>query len=655
MPPAYRPLPRADRSQSAVEEGRPAAASKGGGLRRVAGLAREEAPLLSAACFALVVGVGASLAIPALIGRVMDTLHDKSEGARDELRRTVFRLCVVVAVSAVASFFRASLITTAGQRVVARLRKRLFRAVISQEVAFFAETRSGEITSRLVADTTSIRSAATVNLSVGLRTSLSILASLCYLFVISWRLSLLMVSTVPVVAVAARRYGAYVRRLSKDAQDALAKASEVAEEAVSQVRTVRSFAQEAHHLELYSARIETSYGLGRRLAVAYGSFTAFMSVVAGGAIIGILYYGSVLVLDGDMSVGDLTSFILYTISVGGGVAGLAGLFADFSRAIGASDRVFELLDREPAIDSAVPFAARAPTEVRVPPPPPSGRRSAAPAAYAMPTAEQRRSGAGLGGTVELRDVRFAYPSRPDAAVLDGFSLVLRPGTTTALVGKSGMGKSTAIRLLLRHYDVQGGAVLFDGRDVREYDPRWLHGPRAMAVVEQEPALFCDSVWANIAYGVEAGAGADAEARFDELPAGLRERITDAARAANAHGFVSELADGYDTVVGERGVMLSGGQRQRVAIARAVMVEPQVLLLDESTSALDAESERLVQEALATLRRGRTTLVVAHRLSTVRDSDAVAVVDGGRVAELGTHDELLDRSGIYARLVENQLA
>jgi ATP-binding cassette subfamily B protein len=438
------------------------------------------------------------------------------------------------------------------------------------------------------------------NISMALRNGVQALGGIVLLFVTSPKLAAMMIAVVPAIAISAVAYGRRVRRLSKQVQDRLAEAGAVAEESLSGLRTVRSFAAEGLEHRRYRRALDDAYRLTKRRALNSSSFLAFVSFAGYAAAALVFWYGGKLVQAGRLSVGQLTSFLIYTLIVGFALGALADLWADFMKAVGAADRIFTLLDRTPAMASM---------------------------------GERPRDVAGL---VEFSGARFAYPTRPEVTVLDRLNLELRPGEVVAVVGPSGAGKSTIAALLSRFYDPVEGEVRLDGRDLRRLDPDWLR--RQIGTVAQEPILFSTSIAANILYGRPDASQADVEA---------------AAATANADSFIRAFPQGYETLVGERGVQLSGGQKQRVAIARAVLKDPRILILDEATSALDAQNEELVRSALEQLMRGRTTLVIAHRLSTVIGANRVIVLDHGRVVQSGTHAELMAEEGIYRKLVERQ--
>ena len=568
-------------------------------VARLVRLAWPERVRLGIGTVFLLVGSGASLAFPQAVRWIFDgAFVDRDPGKVDQ---AAVALIGIFLVQSIAIGLRSWLFTVAGERVVSDLRKRLYARVLEQEVGFFDQTRTGELTSRLASDAQVLQAAVSLNVSMGLRFAATAVGGVGFLAWTSPKLTAVMLAVVPPIAFASVYYGRRIRQLARKAQDAYARANEVAEESISSIRTVRSHDGESTERKRYDTAIEEAFGLARHRATLTSLFTAGSSFGGYVAIAIVVWYGGRMVTDGVMSVGDLTSFVLYTLTVAFSLGALGGLWADFMRAAGAAERIFTLLDREPEFDQH------------------GGARLAE-----------------VHGRVDFDDVHFRYPARPDVPVLQGLTLHAQPGQIVALVGPSGAGKSTIRALLSRLYDPEQGAVRLDGADLRSLDPGWLR--RQIGAVAQEPTLFSASVRENIRY-------ARREASDEEVEA--------AAVAANADSFIRAFPDGYDTEVGERGVRLSGGQKQRVAIARALVADPRILILDEATSALDAESEHLVKEALERLMHGRTAFVIAHRLSTVRDADVVAVISEGRVAELGTHDALVAEDGIYRRLVERQ--
>jgi len=575
---------------------------RGVSIWRLLSESRPESGLLVAGTAALLISTVATLAIPALFGRVIDGLTNK-DALGANLHMNVFGLVLASLANSVFTFVKSYLFSLAGERLVARMRNRLFHSLLLQELGFFDQSRTGELVSRLGGDTTVLKEAATSNISLALKWAATVAGGITYLFAVSWKLSLLMLVVVPPVGILTRVYSKRVKGLSKQARQSLAEASEVAEESISNVRTVRSFAREERQEELFGAKIAETLQRGVQVAVYSSLFSGATSGIISLAFIAIVWYGGSLVLAGEISGGVLTSFLLYALTIGGALAGIAGLFGSMSAALGASERVYQLLDRLPLVPR-----------------------------------EQGEEVTSLRGDIEFSDVCFEYPGRPGHPVLRGLSLSVPAGSVVALVGSSGAGKSTVISLIERFYDAhEGGSVRIDGRDVRS-----LHGSslrRHVGLVLQEPILFCCSIRENIAFGRPGASDAEVEA---------------AARAANAHDFIVSFPDGYGTLVGERGQRCSGGQRQRIALARAFLQAPAILLLDESTSSLDSESEHAVQQALQRLMRGRTVVIVAHRLSTVRDADTIFVVDGGVVAASGPHEHLMAHSPLYANLVRRQL-
>ncbi|MEM9193889.1 MAG: ABC transporter transmembrane domain-containing protein [Myxococcota bacterium] len=567
-------------------------------FRRFVELAVPEWKRLSLGFVFLIVGGGAALAYPQAIRIIVDEALVAKNIALVDM--AAFAMLVIFLVQAVAVALRYILFTVAGERIVATLRSHLYERLLAQEIGFFDKERTGDLMNRLASDTTVLQNTVSSNISMALRNAVTAVGGIALLFYTSWPLTLVMLAVVPPVAIGVVWYGRRIRRLSREVQDALADASHVAEESLAGIRTVRSFVAEKKASEEYKSAVEHSFDLARQRARLGGAFTGISSFFGLTAAVIVLWVGGRMVVDGEMSVGELTAFLTYTVMVAVSLGTMSSLWADFMKASGAAERVFQLVDRLPKMSSE---GARPPL---------------------------------LQGDVIFRGVTFAYPTRPDASVLDGVDLHVPPGKVHALVGPSGAGKSTVAALLGRLYDPDAGTIELDGNHMLDLDPTWVR--EQVGVVAQEPLLFSASIRENIRYGRPAATDQDVEA---------------AARAANAHNFIGNFPDGYDTEVGERGVQLSGGQKQRVAIARAILKDPKILILDEATSALDAESEHLVKEALDHLMKNRTTIVIAHRLSTVVDADEVVVLDQGRVVQRGTHRALVAEDGLYRQLVERQ--
>ncbi len=570
-------------------------------VRNVLRLARGQWRPLALGTFFLAIASGATLVYPQAIRLLLDQALD-GNASGPSIDHVAMLMGVVIIVQALATGLRYVLFTRTGERIVTDLRRTLFARLLEQEIGFFDGERTGALQSRLASDTTILQNAVSVNISMALRNAATIFGGFTLLFYTSPRLTLIMLCVLPPIALGAVTWGRALRRLARQAQDALADASAVAEETLSGIRTVRAFVAERTEVDRYSAAVERAYELqARRIHVA----AFFMSSVstAGFAVITlVLWYGGKMVLASEMSIGDLTSFLVYTMMVAFSMGALTDLYAELTKATGAAERIFELLRRQPSI-------------------PPHGGAT-------LPS---------IRGELHFERVFFAYPTRPDVRVLDALELTVAPGEIVALVGPSGAGKSTLASLLTRLYDPTEGQIRLDGHDLRELDPEWLR--RQVGTVAQEPILFSTSILENIRYARPTADMADVEA---------------AARIANAHDFITRFPSRYETEVGERGVQLSGGQKQRIAIARAVLKDPRILVLDEATSALDAESEHLVKEALDRLMKGRTTLIIAHRLSTVRDADRVLVIEAGRIVQAGKHSALMTENGLYRRLVEHQL-
>jgi ATP-binding cassette subfamily B protein len=570
-------------------------------LRALSPLLRPYRLVIIGAAVALLVAAAASLALPVALRGVID--HGFSSADAANISRYFLALIGVAALMGVASATRFYLVSWIGERVTADVRDKVFSHVLSLSPSFFEMTRTGEVLSRLTADTTLVQTVIGSSASFALRNLVLAAGAIVMMVVTSPKLAALCLIGVPLVVAPIVLFGRRVRKLSRDSQDRIADTSAYAGEVLNAILTVQAFTHEDVDRVKFHDAVEESFTAAIRRTKMRAVMTALVIFVVGACIVGVLWAGAADVLAGRMTGGELSQFVFYAVFLATGMGAVSETWGDVQRASGATERLMEILAAEPTV-----------------------KTTAEPVALAKPAK----------GTVRFDGVVFRYPTRPDARALNGVSFSVSPGEAVALVGPSGAGKSTVFQLLLRFFDPQEGRVTFDGENIADVDPRELR--RNIALVAQDPVIFAGTIADNIRYG---------------RPDASAEEIKHAAIAAAADEFIRRLPDGYSTQLGERGVTLSGGQRQRLAIARAILRDAPLLLLDEATSALDAENERLVQQGLANLMSGRTTIVIAHRLATIQRLKRIIVMDQGRIIGEGSHAELVARGGLYARLASLQ--
>ena len=547
----------------------------------------------------LILSSVAGLAYPQMVRWMVDNVLQTKNYAL--LNKVVLFLLVAFTIQAISSSLRYYFFTLSGERIVLRLRQSLYEKILHQDITFFDFNRTGELMSRLASDCTTLQNTVSVNVSQGLRNLGQVIGGFAFMFYTSPMLSAMMILLIPPVALMAALFGKKIRLYSKQFQSTIADASIVAEETISGVRTVKSFVQENSETIRYRNALELALQTAQKRIRAIGEFMTLAMVLGFAAVCFVLWYGGREVVLGRMTIGDLTQFLLYLMIVAIGVGSLGSLWGDMMAGIGASQRVFEIMEKSTAAMDSGDIISE------------------------------------LKGKIELKNINFSYPTRPDLKVLKNLSLTVYPGQLVALVGSSGGGKTTISSLIPRFYDPDLGEILIDDIDLKTLKLNWLRDQ--IGIVSQEPILISSTIEENIRYG---------------RPSASDQEVLSAARSANAFEFIQSFPDSFKTQVGERGIQLSGGQKQRVAIARALLKNPKILILDEATSNLDTASEHLVQEALQRLMVGRTTLVIAHRLATVKDAHQIFVLDQGQIVQAGSHEELARvPDGLYYQLLQRQ--
>ncbi|MBK9271820.1 MAG: ATP-binding cassette domain-containing protein [Saprospiraceae bacterium] len=552
----------------------------------------------------LVISSSMFMIFPAAAGEMANTAIGKGKWSL-EVSDFGLLFLVILIIQGLLSYFRTIYFARVSEFGIADVRKALYQKLISQDLVFFESQRVGELTSRLTADVEQLQNAFSVTLAEFIR---QIVVLVLGLFIIGWlapHLSLIMLLTFPVIVVSSVLFGRFIRKLSKKRQDALAQTNIIVEESFQAFPIVKAFTNEAYENTRFGRSIDQMVGISMNYARMRGIFFIFIITVLFGGLFFILWRGALLVQSGEMQAGDLFSFIIYTGIIGGAIAGIGNLYSTLAGSIGATERIQEILERDEEIDIA---------------------------------SQDENEWSKLEGRIEFQRVHFSYPSRKDVKVLNEISFEVNKGERIALVGQSGAGKSTIAQLVMRFYQADSGNIKVDGKRIEEYD---LHSfRRNIAIVPQDVILFGGSIRENILYG---------------KPKATDAELMEATEKSNSFEFIKNFPDGFDTIVGERGIKLSGGQKQRIAIARAILRDPSILILDEATSSLDSESEKLVQDALEKLMKNRTSIIIAHRLSTIRDVDRIYVLKDGKIAESGNHQELIDiPDGIYKNLVNLQM-
>jgi ABC-type multidrug transport system fused ATPase/permease subunit len=541
-----------------------------------------------------------TMSFPLLIGQMTKVIEGKSTYHINEV--TLFFFAVLI-VQAILSFIRIYTFAQVSEKAMRDVRQSLYAKIITMPIFHFEKRRVGELMSRITSDITQLQDVLSITLAEFFRQVFTLVGGIALITYLSWKLTLFMLATFPVLVIAAIVFGKFIRKISKKSQDELASTNIIVEETFQSIQAVKSFTNEAYEVNRYTTSLNRVIEAALKAATMRGAFVSFVIFALFGGIVGVVWYGAALVEQGDMILADLLTFIFYTAFIGGSVGGLGDIYAQLQKTIGSSDRILEILQDPSEIDIH---------------------------------AKQEKQAIEF-GQISIEDIRFSYPSRPSVEILKGISIDIEPGQKIAIVGTSGTGKSTLAQLMMRFYEPNAGQIKLNGKNIQEYSVQAWRG--MLALVPQEVLLFGGTIRENIAYG---------------KPGASQEEIEHAAEQAFAKEFIESFPEKWDTLVGERGVKLSGGQRQRIAIARAILRNPKFLILDEATSALDSESEKWVQSALEELMKNRTSLIIAHRLSTIRSADQIIVMEEGKILEKGNHDSLMKlKNGVYRKMVALQ--
>jgi|TARA_Y100000385_G_scaffold49118_1_gene45664 ABC-type multidrug transport system fused ATPase/permease subunit len=547
--------------------------------------------------FFLLLSTAASLIFPALMGQLVDSASDKLISNINEI---AIALLVLFALQAIFSYFRIVLFVNVTEKTLAVIRQETYAHLIKLPMNFFSKRRVGELNSRIASDISLLQETFTTDLAEFIRQILIVIGGIAFLSFTSVKLTLFMLAIIPAMMLAAVFFGKYIKRFSKQVQEKVAESNTIIEETLQGISNVKAFTNEFFEINRYTKKTNEVMNIAKKGGRYRGAFASFIIFCLFGSIVAVIWYGVLMINSNELSIGELFTFILYSVFIGASVGGMADIYAKLQKAIGATEHLMDILDEEKE-DINSTYDAEA-----------------------------------VRGQIQFKDLSFAYPNRADVQVLKNLNFTVKQGQNIALVGPSGAGKTTLTSILFGFYKIEEGQITIDNKNIEDYDLHFLR--KQIAIVPQDVLLFGGTIKENIAYG-----------KLDAND----EEIEEAAQKANALNFINDFPEKMDTLVGERGIQLSGGQRQRIAIARALLKNPSILILDEATSALDSESEKLVQEAMDILMKGRTSIVIAHRLSTIKNADCILVLENGQIIEQGTHQELTGNGGLYSQLSDMQ--